>query len=482
MTPPPCPALSWRFFAGIDSSLLAAAVRAVPAKARGKMIALLGSLLPAAEDGVKVDDDYAMPVDDPDRRMFFDCVYRGKVARSAGGASPWAVMTRAAADPASCNAATLTSEARKVTGVFVQCFFATIERMKGRDELVPSLTTLMNTTETSELSPLIHALNGIDTPQSHSYLVRLLGRSNVPGWLKVEICQMLSGKNLASFQGELRDVIKAITARFTELTSRDFELVDAIQSLLTPITASEKGHKPAEDTAGRRGAQGFKPDELEKLPRTLIPGFEQLAPEVTRALRTAQLIFQTILQNETIEGIDISPSVDMQYKALEILFRMNFEESTLRLVQSGILQRKLDVIGYARPSKSMTDMFENYIGSLPVVRDIPGFSRFKLNKVLRTIAMFQAGRRFTLDSLKAFGIFFLVFGRKECRYGLANLFALNFKEDGELLEFFRNLHIFQDIRNRAVHEGLPIQATKSVEALWNLTASIINQAQKLKHI
>ncbi len=44
-------------------------------------------------------------------------------------------------------------------------------------------------------------------------------------------------------------------------------------------------------------------------------------------------------------------------------------------------------------------------------------------------------------------------GRKECRYGLQNLFPVPFASDSDLYKFCKQLHMFQDTRNRAAHEG-----------------------------
>ena len=74
----------------------------------------------------------------------------------------------------------------------------------------------------------------------------------------------------------------------------------------------------------------------------------------------------------------------------------------------------------------------------------------------------------------------MVFGRHECSYGLANTLDLSFKDDQALADFFRNLHLFQDIRNRAVHEGLPAEVAKDVEAIWHMTASILQKTLDLE--
>src|SRR5690606_26401047 len=165
--------------------------------------------------------------------------------------------------------------------------------------------------------------------------------------------------------------------------------------------------------------------------------------------------------------------IDMQYKSLELLFREAFEDPCSRLIHKGVLQRRLDVIGYARPIPRAMDEFENYVSSLPTIREIPFFSKFKLRKMLRAICQFRPGRRFTLDGLKAFALFFLCFSRTECRYGLEGLFPLGFAADRSLFDFCKSLHVLQDARNRAAHEGFHPDASNDIDGIWQATAEII---------
>jgi hypothetical protein len=147
--------------------------------------------------------------------------------------------------------------------------------------------------------------------------------------------------------------------------------------------------------------------------------------------------------------------------------------ATTHLVREGILQRKLDVIGYARPIPRAMDEFERYIENLPIINNIQFFSRFKLRKMLRAICQFRPGKRFTLDGLKAFALFFICFSRKKCRYGLENLLPVSSMTETELLNFCRALHIFQDFRNRAAHEGFHPDASNDLDGIWNNTSTII---------
>jgi hypothetical protein len=100
--------------------------------------------------------------------------------------------------------------------------------------------------------------------------------------------------------------------------------------------------------------------------------------------------------------------------------------------------------------------------------------------MLRAICQFRPGRRFTLDGLKAFGLFFLCFGRQQCRYGLAGLYETGFKRDEDLFEFVQCLHVMQDFRNRAAHEGFHPDASNNIDGIWLSTAEIIQLAYKVK--
>ncbi|MCX6132028.1 MAG: hypothetical protein NTX25_23595, partial [Proteobacteria bacterium] len=246
------------------------------------------------------------------------------------------------------------------------------------------------------------------------------------------------------------------------------ELRDAISSLLVIDDSS----KPMTVVP----TQSLTPTtfDLDRMLSDKIERYEQLSSEVKRALRTAQFFhLQVEAAGDKLGTIDLSPAIDMQYKALELSFREKFEQHASDLIRQGILQRKLDVIGYARPIPSAMDDFENYIEHLPVINSIPFFSRFKLRKTLRAICQYRPGKRFTLDGLKAFAIFFICFSRSDCRYGLGKLFPIQQLSTEELFNFCKELHVFQDFRNRAAHEGFHPDASNNLDSIWRSTASII---------
>jgi hypothetical protein len=93
--------------------------------------------------------------------------------------------------------------------------------------------------------------------------------------------------------------------------------------------------------------------------------------------------------------------------------------------------------------------------------------------MLRAICQFRPGRRFTLDGLKAFALFFLCFSRSQCNFGLAGLFPLGFDSDQDLFQFCKSLHVLQDFRNRAAHEGFHPDAANDIDGIWRSTAEIV---------
>ena len=100
--------------------------------------------------------------------------------------------------------------------------------------------------------------------------------------------------------------------------------------------------------------------------------------------------------------------------------------------------------------------------------------------MLRALCQFRPGKRFTLDGVKAFALFFLCFSRKSCNYGLNGLIDLGFQDDRKLFNFVKSLHILQDFRNRAVHEGFRPEARDDIEGIWASAGEIFNQVFIIK--
>jgi hypothetical protein len=359
----------------------------------------------------------------------------------------------------------LAQSARQVEGIFRLCYIATLGRFQGEDQAALKLLDFIRTKEEDELRAVVYALASIGTPRALQELVATLTRPNVTTALQLEICTLLAKADVTNLQSEIRSAIKDVIEKGAGAASVD-EVREAMAGLLSPV-ATEALPAQTRSSSPQSDAQ------LDASLSAKIPYYKELSSEVKRALRTSQFFHVQVSVDDAPESIDLSPVIDMQYKALELLFREAFEDHCSQVIHRGVLQRRLDVIGYARPIPRAMDDFENYIGSLPVIRDIPFFSKFKLRKMLRAICQFRPGKRFTLDGLKAFALFFLCFGRSQCRHGLNGLFPLGFKDDLALFEFVKTLHVMQDFRNRAAHEGFHPDASNDIDGIWRDTAQIV---------
>lgn len=384
--------------------------------------------------------------------------------------SAW--MTR---DTGSLN--TLAIESRKNKGIATLAYLKTLGRFKGSDEAVLKIMDHIRTSDEDELKQIVQTLGEIDTSRSLLELISVLTRPNVTTAIQQDATAILQKKNLDNLQKELRATIQDLSVP-VDPASPILEIKETLSSLLNTKIDTPSGQNSFKSKQNDKALIDDKRLDLEL--SEMIPHYSFLSSEVRKALRTALFFNHSISGNEDTHAIDLSPLIDMQYKAMELLFRETFEESVSQALQKGDIPRKLDVIGYARPIPQKMDEFEQYIAMLPVVRDIPFFSKFKLRKMLRAICQFEPGRRFTLDGLKAFGLFFLCFSRSNCRFGLSNQIMIGMKDDRELAEFARELHIFQDFRNRAAHEGFHPQASNDLKGIWSTTAKIVDFAFSIR--
>ncbi len=402
------------------------------------------------------------------RQNFFALAYHNTKFGDVEGDDFWSQLSHAWLKPSPDKIEALSAKARQAPAVFQICFIDTLGRFKGNDTAALKLLDFIRSQEEPVLRSLVYALQGIGTVRASQELVAFLTRPNVSPNLQLEISQILKDLDVSHLQAELRSALNDLNYRTLSSNNLLIELRDAISSLLV-IDEPSKTTNVNVDSSQKTPTTA----DLDKLLQHKIKGYDKLSSEVKRALRTAQFFHLQVEQVSQLGTIDLSPAIDMQYKALEICFRENFEQSCSDLIRQGILQRKLDVIGYARPIQSAMDDFEQYIESLPIIHTIPFFSRFKLRKMLRAICQFRPGKRFTLDGLKAFAIFFICFSRSECRYGLARIFPINSMNQEQLFNFCKELHIFQDFRNRAAHEGFHPDASNNLDSIWNSTAAIL---------
>ncbi len=414
------------------------------------------------------------------RRRFFDIAYRNKKVADVGasaGKDYFSILAAAWQTPDDTKLGQIAQIARQEEGILRLCYINTIGRFKGMDQAALKTLDFIRSKEEDELHAIINALAGVGTPRASQELVAALTRPNISPQLQMEICSHLSGVDLGNLQKELRSALSDLNVT-PNVNSDNWDIRDAIASLLKPGEAV-LSVTPANQAQSKVATAGSDQD-LDRTLTGLIPNYKELSSEVKRALRTSLFFHQQVSSDHAPTSIDLSPVIDMQYKAMELLFRESFEDHCSKIIHRGVLQRKLDVIGYARPIPRAMDDFEQYIAALPTVRDIPFFSSFKLRKMLRAICQFRPGRRFTLDGLKAFALFFLCFGRSDCKFGLQGLFETPYKNDAELFEFCKTLHIFQDFRNRAAHEGFHPDASNDIDGIWRHTAEIVQNMWKLK--
>ena len=387
----------------------------------------------------------------------------------------WSDLATAVRNPMNTNLEALSASARKFKGLVTLAYIDTLGRISGRDSGVLKLLDHIRGNDEAELCAVTRALGKINTQRSLLELIAMLTRPNATIAVQQEIVGILPGKDLSRLQTELASAIQDLVLP-ADANDPVYQVKEDLSNLLTSPAISTSDNKFEVKFNPLAGGDGTLDLEL----KGMIPHYKELSSEVKRALRTALFFNRTVTDSPHASSIDLSPLIDMQYKAMELLYREFFESAVSHSLNSGAIQRKLDVIGYARPIERQMDEFESYIASLPVVKTIPFFSKFKMRKTLRAICMFQPGRRFTLDGLKAFGMYFLVFGRQECRHGLANTFNIGSNNDLELAEFCKELHIFQDFRNRAAHEGFHPDASNDILGIWRTTALVVQWAFKIR--
>ena len=355
--------------------------------------------------------------------------------------------------------------ARESSRVYIPCFLNAIGQFKGNDQAVLKLLDYIRVEEEYLIKSVIGSLSSVGTVRAGGELIAMLQRPNISRDHQLFIASALKDFDHSKMQSEISSVILDFQAK-PEPSDDTVEIIETLSSFIVsqPNPSSSDVVKITSGDSDQKLQDAYK-------------GFENLSGEVRRALRTGMFFHQEVKKSDA--SIDLSPVIDMQYKAIELYLREAFERRCMELVKSGVLQRKLDIIGYARPIPAKMSQFENYMSSLPEINKIPFFSKFKLRKMLRALCQYKPGKRFTLDGLKAFALFFLCFSRSECKYGLSNLFPLGFATDKDLHLFVCELHRFQDFRNRAVHEGLPPDVVQEIDQTWQTTFSALSEVDRL---
>lgn len=307
-------------------------------------------------------------------------------------------------------------------------------------------------------------------PRAQQALIRCVGRNAISDELKLNILEDISVHNPQEILQELRTL---------EILRLPQHIDDAVRDAVGRVAALIDESQSLSSSGQQGKVIRLDGQDVDSTIRGLLPNNDLLNVDSRSALRTAEMI---LLQSRswTQGGMDLSPIVNMHCKAVELVLRDSFEPFTDALLRRGHLSRKLDILGYARPIPEKMQVFEDSLASLPVIRSIPYFSKFKLRKMLRGICLYRPGKRFTLDGPKAFALFFLVVSRHSCQFGLENMLNLGFKTDTDLFEYIKLIHSLQDSRNRAVHEGLTWEAKDEIDSMRAQAFKIIDISLGIK--
>lgn len=406
------------------------------------------------------------------RGRFFDVIYRhGDAAGPSAGSTDWELLLDLSQNPDGAKLPSAIEAGRRLKPVFAECAVKMLGHQKGSDQATVAALELTQSFDQKLLSQVVVALSSIGTPKAIQEMIYLLTKFNSSFETKMLLCEQLIHHDLSGFESELRSVYNDI-----QVSEHNFEEKVHLREQISRLIPSVHEELSEADEAVVYGTTGD--GQLDEKLTQKIAAYSRCSSQVRRSLRTAQLFEDQMKNHPQRDLVDLSPIVDMQYKALELLYRELFHDWCLQQLKSGDLQRRLDLIGYLRPVPRAMQAFESYLSRQSIIDEIPFFSKYKLRKILRGIAGHTPDKRFTLDGLKAFGMFFLVFGRRHCEFGL-NVFDLGFKNDDALKAFVRELHLFQDLRNRAAHEGVKPDSGSDPQTIWQKTSGLISCAYSI---
>lgn len=422
-------------------------------------------------------------IKDIERFCFFSESYRqsakisdsSETIENSKSSSFWNVIRKSWNAPGDIDLEAAAKLARTQPHLFQIVFVRFLGRLRNSEEAFLKLLDYVRSTDLGILREVAESLGMIGSSRSSQELTAMLTRPNVDDGLRIEIIRILKSLDTSLVQAELRSSLLDLRSQ-SDGTEGRVEVIDALAALVTNPTQSPELLLKQDS---KKNVKNENEPELDRELELKIEGYSDLSSEARRALRSAEFFYSEASRSSQLGLMDLSPVLDMQFKALELTFRERFENICQQLVQAGVLQRKLDQLGYARPIESKMADFEKFLSSLEVVKEIPFFSRFKLRKMLRAICQYRPGKRFTLDGLKAFGLFFLAFGRIDCPYGLGKILPMPFENDRDLARFCHLLHVFQDMRNRAAHEGFRPDAAGDLSAVWAHTSAIIAESSKV---
>ena len=235
--------------------------------------------------------------------------------------------------------AAATNAMRTKTGIYRIICIRALGKRRQSDLAVLKLLDFVRSGDVRELTEVARALGAIASPRAVQELISMISRDNAAVDLQIEIAGILKNQKLDGHRDALAAAVAHMAGRI-KASRRNGESNDALVEVWEALTdlagSSVSVALPAVDARVMDDALGKS-----------IPHYEQLSAEVKRALRTAWYFHRQIETGSAAASIDLSPVIDMQYKAMELLFREYFEDACLRLVQQGTIQRKLDLIGYS---------------------------------------------------------------------------------------------------------------------------------------
>jgi hypothetical protein len=341
----------------------------------------------------------------------------------------------------------------------------------GTDEAIKALLYQgLQHIDSEFVSHVIRELLPSSHPRAQQALIRCVGRNAISDELKLSILDEISNHNPQEVLQELRTL---------EILRLPSHIDDAVRDAVGRVAALLDEKETENSGSLVSNVVDLSGQDVDATIRSQLTLCDALTVDARSALRTAEMI---LLQSRswTQSGMDLSPIVNMHFKAVELVLRDTFEPFTDALLRRGQISRKLDILGYARPIPEKMQIFEDFLANLPVVKTIPYFSKFKLRKMLRGVCLYRPGKRFTLDGPKAFALFFLVTSRLSCQFGLEKMLPLGFSTDVELFEYIKLIHSLQDSRNRAVHEGLTWDAKDDIESMRAQAFKVIDLTLRIK--
>jgi hypothetical protein len=373
--------------------------------------------------------------------------------------------------PEICEAETQLREAMRTAAHVEKRWIARALAQLGTDEAIKTLLYQgLQHIDGDFVSHVIRELLPSPHPRAQQALIRCVGRNAISDELKLNILDEIEIHNPEEILQELKTL---------EILRLPQHIDDAVRDAVGRVAALIDQKDSADVSTLDKKVVRMDGQDVDSTIRSLLPNCDMLNVDARSALRTAEMI---LLQSRgwSQGGMDLSPIVNMHCKAVELVLRDTFEPYTDALLRKGQLSRKLDILGYARPIPEKMQIFEDYLATLPVVKTIPYFSKFKLRKMLRGVCLYRPGKRFTLDGPKAFALFFLATSRLKCSFGLEKMLPLGLETDIELFEYIKLIHSLQDSRNRAVHEGLTWEAKDEIETMRAQAFKVIEISLKLK--